>query len=59
MQTITLKRGDSYTNKTNKPLKYTLKYLNCFDMWQTDAGVLECGQTFQVFNNSTVKIFLN
>lgn len=54
----TLKRGDSYTNTTNKTVRYKIKYLNCFDMWQTESGEILSGQTFTIFNNSTVILFI-
>lgn len=56
MHNITIYQFQSYTNKANKPIKYILYYLNCFDIIQQKTDFLEIGQTLQIFNSGSKAI---
>lgn len=59
LEKLVIHRGQSFTNRTNKPISYTNRYLNCFDLWQEHCDVLEPGQTFQHFNSGNTTFFIN
>ena len=40
--------GQTYTNKTNKPIKYKLFYMNCWGYMQDESGTLEQGQSLTI-----------
>ncbi len=40
--------GESYQNKTEKPIQYKLFYINCFGYIQNDNGTLEPNQTLTI-----------
>lgn len=49
----TLSLGQSVTNNTRSDMEVHVKYLNCFDLWQTDVRVLKPGETFTKTQVST------
>jgi hypothetical protein len=53
MHQKTIYQFQSYTNKANKPIKYILYYINCFDIRQQKTDILESGQTLQLFNSGS------
>jgi hypothetical protein len=57
---ITINQGQKFTNLSNRAMYYTLTYLNCFDLRQTDFYTLEIGQTLELFNaGSKAYIYTN
>jgi hypothetical protein len=51
---IKLTTGQSHTNNSLKDQIVNIKYLNCFDEYQTDQKLLEPGQTFTKTQNTSI-----
>ena len=44
--------GQTYTNNTNKVIKYKLFYMNCWGYMQDESGILEQGQSLTITQTS-------